>query len=156
MQLNGRVSLGSVESEKRNLTWRIVLKFGLVLILVGATGNVLCQNQDSDDAASSPKPDLRGKSIFEGKCATCHGLDGLGGEHAPDIVRRSEAKTLSDEQLVNLIHDGIPEEGMPGFPSMKPSIITANSRPGGPSSPSMPAAGLTRRSPSCGGAAAMT
>ena len=118
MQLNGRVSLGSVESEKRNLTWRIVLKFGLVLILVGATGNVLCQNQDSDDDASSPKPDLRGKSIFEGKCATCHGLDGLGGEHAPDIVRRSEAKTLSDEQLVNLIHDGIPEEGMPGFPSM--------------------------------------
>jgi cytochrome c oxidase cbb3-type subunit 3 len=118
LRLPGRVSLGSAESEKHDLTWRIALTFGLVLIFPGATGNVLCQNPDSDNAPSGSKPDLRGKSIFEGKCATCHGLDGLGGEHAPDIVRRSDAKTLSDQELLNLIHDGIPEEGMPGFPSL--------------------------------------
>jgi len=89
-----------------------------VLIFLGATGNVLCQNPNSEDAPASLKLELRGKNIFEVKCATCHGLDGLGGEHAPDIVRRSAAKTLSDQDLLNLIHDGIPEEGMPGFPSM--------------------------------------
>jgi cytochrome c oxidase cbb3-type subunit 3 len=118
LRLPGCVSLGSAESEKRNLTWRIVLKCGLVLIFLGATGHVLCQNLNSEAAPSGLKLDLRGKGIFESKCATCHGLDGLGGEHAPDIVRRSEAKTFSDQALLNLIHDGMPEEGMPGFPSI--------------------------------------
>jgi cytochrome c oxidase cbb3-type subunit 3 len=94
------------------------VSFGLVLISLAAAGNVLCQNPNSKESAPGLKPDLRGKSVFEGKCATCHGLDGLGGEHAPDIIRRSGVKALSDEALLNLIHDGIPEEGMPAFPSI--------------------------------------
>lgn len=72
------------------------------------SGNVLCQ--------SSNHPD--GKNIFEAKCATCHGLDGLGGEHAPDIARRTSVKARSDEALLNVIHEGVPEEGMPGFPGI--------------------------------------
>jgi cytochrome c oxidase cbb3-type subunit III len=100
------------------MTWGIVLKFGLVLISLGATGNVLCQNPDSNESASALKLDARGKSVFEVKCATCHGLDGLGGEHAPDIVRRPDVKALSEEAWLKLIHNGIPEEGMPGFPSL--------------------------------------
>ncbi len=104
--------------EKRDVTWRIVFKFGWVLIFLAATGNLLCQNPSSEESAPGLKSDLRGKSIFESKCATCHGLDGLGGEHAPDIVRRSAAKALSDHALLDLIHEGIQESGMPGFPSM--------------------------------------
>ena len=104
--------------EKRDVTWRIVFKFGWVLIFLAATGNLLCQNPSSDESTPGLKSDLRGKTIFESKCATCHGLDGLGGEHAPDIVRRSAAKTLSDHALLDLIHEGIQESGMPGFPSM--------------------------------------
>jgi cytochrome c oxidase cbb3-type subunit III len=107
-----------VEFEKCNVTWRIILKFAVVLISLSATCNVLCQNLKSEDSASGLKPDSGGKSVFEAKCATCHGLDGLGGEHAPDIVRRSGVKTLSDEALLDVIHDGIPEEGMPGFPTL--------------------------------------
>lgn len=117
MRLPGRVSLGSAESGKRDVTWRIVLKFGLVLISLGSTGNILCQSPISEEPASG-LVDSRAKSIFEGKCATCHGLDGRGGEHAPDIIRRPDVKALSDEALLNVIHDGIPEEGMPGFPSI--------------------------------------
>jgi cytochrome c oxidase cbb3-type subunit 3 len=98
--------------------WRIVLRFGLLLISLGAAGNILCQNPDSRESASALKPDLRGKGVFEVKCATCHGLDGLGGEHAPDIIRRPDVKALSDGAWLKLIHDGIPEEGMPGFPSL--------------------------------------
>jgi putative heme-binding domain-containing protein len=89
----------------------------LVLISLGAAGNVLCQNP-SAEPASGLKADLRGKNIFQVKCATCHGLDGRGGEHAPDITRRPGVKALSDGALLNLIHDGIPEEGMPGFPNI--------------------------------------
>ncbi|MGC2792111.1 MAG: c-type cytochrome, partial [Candidatus Sulfotelmatobacter sp.] len=90
---------------------------GLVLILFGAASNILCQNPDGEGPTPALKPD-GGKNIFEAKCATCHGLDGLGGEHAPDIVRRPSVKTLSDQALLSLIHDGIPEEGMPSFPSI--------------------------------------
>jgi cytochrome c oxidase cbb3-type subunit III len=113
-----RVSFRRAECGKRDGDWRTVLKFALVLISLGAAGNVLCQNPNGEESASAQKLDLRGKNIFEGKCATCHGLDGLGGEHAPEIVRRAGAKALSDEALLNVIHDGIPEEGMPGFPSI--------------------------------------
>jgi cytochrome c oxidase cbb3-type subunit III len=103
-----RKCLYSADYEKSDVTWRIVPAFGLIFILFGAIGNVFCQNPNSS----------RGKNIFEAKCATCHGLDGLGGEHAPDIVRRPAVKAFSDEVLLNLIHDGIPEEGMPSFPSI--------------------------------------
>ncbi|MGA8440675.1 MAG: c-type cytochrome [Candidatus Sulfotelmatobacter sp.] len=100
------------------MSWRIVLQFGLALISLGPAGNLLGQNPNREGPASGLKLDLRGKSVFEGKCATCHGLDGLGGEHAPDIIRRPEVKALSDAAWLNLIHDGIPEEGMPGFPGL--------------------------------------
>jgi cytochrome c oxidase cbb3-type subunit III len=127
LRLPGRVSLGSAESEKRDLTWRIVPVFALILMFVGVIGNALCQNQNPNTEESTPvlKSDLRGKTIFEAKCATCHGLDGLGGEHAPDIVRQPAVKALSDQVLLNLIHDGIPESGMPGFPSMAKEDVQA-------------------------------
>jgi len=94
-------------------------------MLLGVIGNAFCQNAASEQTAAGLNPDLRGKSIFEPKCATCHGLDGLGGEHAPDIIRRSAVKALSDQVLLNLIHDGIPESGMPGFPSMAKEDVQA-------------------------------
>jgi cytochrome c oxidase cbb3-type subunit III len=102
----------------RSGTWRVVLTFGLVLISFGSAKNILCQNPNSEAPTSAVKPDFKGKNIFEAKCATCHGLDGLGGEHAPDIIRRPAVKSLSDQTLLSLIHDGIPEEGMPSFPSL--------------------------------------
>jgi putative heme-binding domain-containing protein len=84
----------------------------------GATGIVFCQNPNGEQPAPGLKPDLKGKTIFELKCATCHGLDGLGGEHAPDIIRRPAVRAFSDQALLNLIHEGIPEDGMPAFASM--------------------------------------
>jgi cytochrome c oxidase cbb3-type subunit 3 len=119
LRLPGHDSLRKCGYEKRNVTWRIVPAFGLVLLFFGATGNVVCQNPNGEEPKHDLKPaELRGKSIFELRCATCHGLDGLGGEHAPDIIRRSAAKALSDQALLNLIHDGIPEDGMPAFPKI--------------------------------------
>ncbi len=105
--LSAKVSF-STDYEKSDVTWRIVRALGSVFMLFGAIGSVFCQNPNSS----------RGKNLFEAKCATCHGLDGLGGEHAPDIIRRPAVQGLSDDALLNLIHDGIPEEGMPSFPSI--------------------------------------
>lgn len=118
MRLSERGSLGRAEPGKRGVTWRTVLKFGFALISLAMAGSAFCQNSNRAESASGLKPDLRGKSVFEAKCATCHGLDGFGGEHAPDIVRRPDVKALSNQALLNIIHDGIPEAGMPGFPSL--------------------------------------
>ena len=100
------------------MAWRIVPKVGLVLMFFGAIGTALCQNTNGNESTPGPQPHVRGKSVFEQRCATCHGLDGLGGEHAPDIIRRTAVRTLSDQALLDLIHEGITERGMPGFSDM--------------------------------------
>jgi cytochrome c oxidase cbb3-type subunit 3 len=119
MQLPGRARFPrKCGYEKRNVTGRIIPKFGLLLMFLGAIGSALCQKSNREESTTSPQPDLRGRSIFELKCATCHGLDGLGGEHAPDIIRRPVVQAFSDQALLDLIHHGIPESGMPGFSDM--------------------------------------
>lgn len=104
--------------EKRDMIWRVVPRVGLVLMFFAAVGTALCQVSNTEQFSPTSKQESRGKSVFEVTCATCHGLDARGGEHAPDIVRRTEVKTLSDQALLNLIHDGIPQRGMPGFSDM--------------------------------------
>ena len=105
------------------MTWGIVTKemvtkIALALMFFGAIGAALCQNSNGEDSNTGPQPELKGKTVYELRCATCHGLDGLGGEHAPDIIRQTAVTTLSDQALLDLIHDGIPEAGMPGFADM--------------------------------------
>ena len=109
--------------EKRGMTLRIITKIvattmGLALMFFGAISVGLCQNSNSAESAPISQLELRGKDVFEMKCATCHGLDGLGGEHAPDIVRRAAVRTLSDQALLDLIHEGITEAGMPSFSNL--------------------------------------
>src|SRR5580765_1508059 len=52
-----------------------------------------------------------GRVVFEGRCARCHGADGNGGELGPAIRGRLAAHT--NEQLVTLIRNGLPGQGMP-------------------------------------------
>ena len=56
-----------------------------------------------------------GQEIFATRCATCHGLDGRGGERGPNIARRREVQQLSDKALLTIVREGIPEAGMPSF-----------------------------------------
>jgi cytochrome c oxidase cbb3-type subunit III len=56
-----------------------------------------------------------GEAIFSSTCAACHGLDGRGGEHAPNIATASGIQSLSDQQLEKIVRDGIPAAGMPAF-----------------------------------------
>jgi alcohol dehydrogenase (cytochrome c) len=52
-----------------------------------------------------------GRTDFEGHCAVCHGRDGKGGELGPAIVTR--IGKFSDDELARLIHEGLPNSGMP-------------------------------------------
>jgi putative heme-binding domain-containing protein len=53
--------------------------------------------------------------MFESVCATCHGLDGRGGERGPNIAKRAEVQELSDEETLRILQAGIPAAGMPAF-----------------------------------------
>ena len=53
---------------------------------------------------------------FASRCAPCHGSDGAGGERGPNIVDGRRSRTQSKQALRDVIHNGIPESGMPAFP----------------------------------------
>jgi cytochrome c oxidase cbb3-type subunit 3 len=58
-----------------------------------------------------------GQGLYQANCAGCHGLDGRGGEHAPDIATTPRVQQLTDEELLRSIREGIPASGMPEFGS---------------------------------------
>src|ERR1700723_929123 len=64
-----------------------------------------------------------GAAIFAANCAGCHGADGRGGEHAPNIATAPEVQHLMDRELAGIIRNGISGAGMPAFSSLKPQEI---------------------------------
>jgi|ERR1022692_2702675 putative heme-binding domain-containing protein len=70
-------------------------------------------------------PSTRGKQTFTSTCASCHGLDGRGGERAPNIADRANVQRLSDAQISHIIENGIPGTGMPAFHSLEISDVKA-------------------------------
>ena len=64
-----------------------------------------------------------GRQAFESRCAGCHGLDGRGGERAPDVATSSKTQRRGDDDLVRIVERGMPETGMPSFSSLgRPGI----------------------------------
>src|SRR5262249_13546937 len=70
-------------------------------------------NSSAVGASSAPTPDpARGKRLFEGQCARCHGIQGGGGTGA-NLRRPKLRHAADDETLFDLIRKGIPGTGMP-------------------------------------------
>jgi cytochrome c oxidase cbb3-type subunit III len=65
-----------------------------------------------------PPPSSAGEQTFSSACAPCHGLDGRGGERAPDIATRPEISKLSDQEILGILRTGIPDKGMPPFAAL--------------------------------------
>jgi cytochrome c oxidase cbb3-type subunit III len=66
---------------------------------------------------SSSSSIATGRQIFTTTCAACHGLDGRGGEHAPNIATRADVRRLTDQQIFRIVHDGAASGAMPAFGS---------------------------------------
>jgi PQQ-dependent dehydrogenase (methanol/ethanol family) len=55
------------------------------------------------------------KRQYQARCVGCHGQDGTGGGHGPNIVDVRRPRATSQEAVRNLILKGIPGAGMPAF-----------------------------------------
>jgi cytochrome c oxidase cbb3-type subunit III len=86
---------------------------------------VICVSLRAQQRASPPAALLQGRQVFSSSCAGCHGLDGRGGERAPDIASKPEVQRLSSAALTRIVHDGVPGTGMPSFRLLGGSRIQA-------------------------------
>ncbi len=102
---------------------RIVSGLGSVLLcaLLLAQG-VASQEQKSPRSTRVDAPNIEGKQAFESRCAGCHGLDGRGGERAPDIASTAKTQRRSDGELSRIIERGLPGTGMPPFASLGSNV----------------------------------
>src|SRR5437868_4431803 len=56
-----------------------------------------------------------GKAQYQARCVGCHGEDGSGGGHGPNIVDVRRPRATTKEAVRDLIRKGIPGGGMPAF-----------------------------------------
>jgi cytochrome c oxidase cbb3-type subunit 3 len=82
-----------------------------ILLMLGMPGAFMAQDRSS----ANPDTGSHGAALFASSCANCHGADGRGGEHAPDIATASDVRRLTDKRLIDIIKNGITGTGMPGF-----------------------------------------
>jgi putative heme-binding domain-containing protein len=102
---------------------RIVPSLGFILLTaMMLTQRVASQEQKSPHSTNGDQrvgtSNVDGKQAFESRCAGCHGLDGRGGERAPDIASNAKTQRRSDDELSRIIERGLPGTGMPPFASL--------------------------------------
>lgn len=68
--------------------------------------------------------DANGQATFNSTCAGCHGLDGRGSDKAINITG-AEVRHFTDVQLADIIANGVPGTGMPGFHNLSDRQIGA-------------------------------
>jgi cytochrome c oxidase cbb3-type subunit 3 len=99
----------------------------LLAVLWAASGSAVWSQTPPQGLTqkNSKLPLTRGRQTFSSTCANCHGLDGRGGERAPNIAENPNVQRLSDAQIVHIIENGIPGTAMPAFHSLESSDVQA-------------------------------
>jgi putative heme-binding domain-containing protein len=103
---------------------RTVIAVAIVSVLLAVVQNA--QNKPSvgtPEAAAARQAEA--KATFTGVCASCHGLDGRGGERGSDIVSQGDVLRKGDAELIRILKEGKIAEGMPSFASQGPARLSA-------------------------------
>ena len=95
-----------------------------IAALVCSVGAVRAQMATPTARTQSNQAQAAGKHIFESTCASCHGLNGKGGERAPDIATKPEVVKLSDRETLKILREGILQKGMPPFGPLGPARLS--------------------------------
>jgi cytochrome c oxidase cbb3-type subunit 3 len=107
---------------------KFLLALATWLMICCATNTFLAQSQVAPQKRPRGERNsgaARGAQTFSSTCASCHGLDGRGGERAPNIAETPRVQRLSDVQIIHIIENGIPSGGMPAFHLFDGSQIKA-------------------------------
>lgn len=89
--------------------------------LLGFAAILACPGLEGHQAAALNRPEAApalGKRTYSSACTGCHGLDGRGTERAPNIANSAKIRDLSNAQIAKIISNGLPDAGMPAFPSL--------------------------------------
>jgi cytochrome c oxidase cbb3-type subunit 3 len=90
----------------------------IAVLAAGAVSQSSSRKADSDKtnspavAAAATRDLARGKRLFEGHCARCHGMQGGGGTGA-NLRRPKLRHAADDDTLFDVIRSGFPGAGMP-------------------------------------------
>lgn len=87
----------------------------LALVVPGLPNPGRAETRAGKPAGVAPQSSQKGVEILRLHCAACHGLDGRGGEHGPDIVTSPKVRGLPDRALFAIINHGVARAGMPAF-----------------------------------------
>ena len=107
----------------RRFMWIAGLLLGLGLLVVSTRAQ---ERKHSEPAGGPPRASdtfADGRQVFESRCSGCHGLDGRGGERAPDVATMQKTQQRSDAELAQIIEKGVPAGGMPAFPMLDDSEV---------------------------------
>lgn len=85
---------------------------GVLLLLASAPA--LAQTPARPLERAGPDDLARGKFLFDGQCALCHGIGGGGGS-GPSLQRPVLRHAADDEALVTVVRRGVPGTAMNGF-----------------------------------------
>lgn len=117
------------------VSWPAMIALIVIFSVVGLPGRILpigASAREQSPQADRPRPRSatvpsagNGDKAFAANCSGCHGLDGRGGERAPNIADKPNGQRLSDAQIGSIIANGIPGTGMPAFRSLESSQIEA-------------------------------
>jgi putative heme-binding domain-containing protein len=88
-------------------------------------GSVSTTNLRAQQPASTTTADVHGSMLFDSNCGSCHGADGRGGEHGPDIATAPDVQRLADSDLIAIAKNGVPGTGMPAFGWLGQEKLTA-------------------------------
>jgi cytochrome c oxidase cbb3-type subunit III len=101
------------------MSWWHTFSMQCLLLGLASITNLRAQQP----ARTNTGADVQGSMLFVSNCAGCHGSDGRGGEHAPDIATARDVQRLADSDLIAIAKDGVP--GMPAFGWLGQEKLTA-------------------------------
>ena len=82
----------------------------MVLIVISIPGLLGAENPATQLVSQET-----GQALYASRCETCHGSDARGTDRGPALSGNRQLRSLSAQQLRELIHGGIPAGGMPAF-----------------------------------------
>lgn len=93
------------------MSWRHTIFIPCLLLGLVSITNLRAQQPASTTTAAG----VPGATLFASSCGGCHGVDGRGGEHAPDIATAPNVQRLTDPALIAITKNGVSGTGMPAF-----------------------------------------